>query len=1132
MHPTDYTVGWICAVEVELVAAEALLDEEHDTLDHIPVNDNNSYTLGRSGKHNIVIAVMPHRQYGLVSASNVARDMVRSFPNVRIGLMVGIGGGAPSIEHDIRLGDIVVCSPGYENGGVLQYDYGKIIQDKSFEITGNLNQPPQFMLTAMASLKSKYKRLGHNFNTTIQATLDKNRRLRLDYCRPDPITDKLYDSDWTHKGRDKDECETVCGNHRLKIRAERSDHEENPKIHYGLIASANQLMKDALIRDKLLADKDVLCFEMEAAGLMNHFPCLVIRGICDYSDTHKNDSWQGYAAMAAAAYAKDLLAKITPNQVEAQRKLGEILLDVQEDVKEVKTEIGGLRAETHFDHINKWLLPPDPSTNLNDALKLRHQGSGEWFLHHPAYSDWKCAGNSFLWLYGIPGCGKTILSAAIIADLATGELNQCLLYFHFDFSDTRKQSFDMMLRSLLWQLYYNNTDVRSRLDSLYLFCCKRSQQPSLELLQAAFLDMIKKVQEVWIILDALDECPTRTEYPTGGLLSWIQNLHSSQVNTHLIITSRPEQDIEASIKSMARIQDIIPIQTDLVQEDIGAYVRARVREHGTLSERWCGRSDIQDMIENTLKERANGIECLGPPQIRKALAELPETLEETYSRIVNNLPSEYLPTATRLLQFLTYSKRPLSLEEAVDCIAVDTNTRMFDPADRMPVPKEISRYCSSLVVIVERACDNGKKATATEIQLAHYSVKEYLSNSPKLPHKIAKHLMVEMASESITNVCLTYLLGTFHDNSDGQPSPLAKYAAQYWTIHARAVNHSESLVKLILDFFAHQEAFEACYQLFPIDEIPQKGLGIPSCLYYAASAGLTQLIQPLLDIGGNVNSPGGNYCNALQAASARGHESIIRILLDNGADVHAQKGYRIDALQIASIYGHESIVQILLDNGADVNARAGVEGSALQAASARGYESIVRILLDNGAKVNSQEVNRSNALQIASIYGHESIVQILLDNGADVNARTGHYGNALQAASFCGRESVVRILLDNGADVNAHGGFYGNALRVASMEGYEGIVRILVNHGISRCFYNDAIKSAKSWRHYNIARMLQQEFKSARHGEPTQESRQIPIDLTTRASSNTTNPSQLKKRSTSSENTIEPPRKRARIRAP
>lgn len=325
-NPELYTVGWICAVEAELIAAQEFLDEEHDAPDHIPVNDNNSYTLGRIGKHNVVIAILPHWQYGLVSAATVARDMTRSFPNVRIGLMVGIGGGVPSAKHDIRLGDIVVSSPGYGNGGVLQYDYGRTVQDEEFTTTGNLSQPPQFILATIATLKAEYKRKGHKIERSIDSILQNNPRLRGEYQRPNIDTDRLYKSSFKHKSGNNQSCVAVCGNDRSNLvpRAERTE-DDNPAIHYGLIASANQLMKDALIRDKLAAQKDVLCFEMEAAGLMNHFPCLIVRGICDYSDTHKSMQWQGYAAMAAAAYAKDLLNRIAPNKIEAEKKLSEVL---------------------------------------------------------------------------------------------------------------------------------------------------------------------------------------------------------------------------------------------------------------------------------------------------------------------------------------------------------------------------------------------------------------------------------------------------------------------------------------------------------------------------------------------------------------------------------------------------------------------------------------------------------------------------------------------------------------------------------------------------------------------------------------------------------------------------------------
>lgn len=330
-NPDNYTIGWICAVGAELVAAQAFLDEKHDAPANIPVNDNNTYTLGSIGNHNIVIAALPHWQYGLVTAATVARDLVRSFPSVRLGLMVGIGGGAPSSRHDIRLGDIVVSSPGYGSGGVLQYDYGKTIQDRSFSLTGYLNQSPQFVLTAIAVLEARYESEGHDLEQAIDSVLDKKKRLRLKYQRPDTSTDRLYQSSYTHKGSDEDSCTAVCGDTDscLVLRTDRSDDQDNPAIHYGLIASANQLMKDALVRDRLCAEKDILCFEMEAAGLMNHFPCLVIRGVCDYADTHKNGSWQGYAAMAAAAYAKDLLGIIAPNKIEAERKLSEVLADGQ-----------------------------------------------------------------------------------------------------------------------------------------------------------------------------------------------------------------------------------------------------------------------------------------------------------------------------------------------------------------------------------------------------------------------------------------------------------------------------------------------------------------------------------------------------------------------------------------------------------------------------------------------------------------------------------------------------------------------------------------------------------------------------------------------------------------------------------
>lgn len=327
LNPNEYTVGWICAVMTEYVAAQSVLDEEHEGPENVAPNDNNTYTLGKMGKHNIAIAALPDGEYGTDTASAVARDMLHSFPNVRVGLMVGIGGGAPSPRHDIRLGDIVVSAPGRDHGGVYQYDFSKTIQRQSFQQGRFLNQPPMVLRTAVTGIKSEYERKGNQLEMKINVRLAQNPVMREKYARPDPKTDRLYHSHILHVVSDRDYCMHSCSDtpESLVSRIARTT-EQGPMVHYGLIASANQLMKDACVRDKLSAEKDALCFEMEAAGLMNHFPCLVIRGICDYSDTHKNKIWQGYAAMGAAVYASDLLKKIPPARLEHERRLADIVV--------------------------------------------------------------------------------------------------------------------------------------------------------------------------------------------------------------------------------------------------------------------------------------------------------------------------------------------------------------------------------------------------------------------------------------------------------------------------------------------------------------------------------------------------------------------------------------------------------------------------------------------------------------------------------------------------------------------------------------------------------------------------------------------------------------------------------------
>jgi hypothetical protein len=210
-NPDDYTVGWISAIVTESVAAQSLLDEKHAQPEYVAPGDNNSYTLGKVGKHRVVIAVLPDGEYGTTAAANVARDMLRTFRNVRIGLMVGISGGAPSRRHDIRLGDIVVSSPRDGQGGVLQYDFGKTIQNQEFRITGFLNQPTTLLRTAVTSIKAQYENEGHHLDETIKNIVERNTRLQKNYKRPPPGSDRLYQSMVTHSPNDETCCSAVCG---------------------------------------------------------------------------------------------------------------------------------------------------------------------------------------------------------------------------------------------------------------------------------------------------------------------------------------------------------------------------------------------------------------------------------------------------------------------------------------------------------------------------------------------------------------------------------------------------------------------------------------------------------------------------------------------------------------------------------------------------------------------------------------------------------------------------------------------------------------------------------------------------------------------------------------------------------
>ncbi|KAK2600001.1 hypothetical protein QQS21_005235, partial [Conoideocrella luteorostrata] len=450
----EYQIGWICALPVEVSAATQMLDENFGTLDEQDRADENLYILGRVGRHLVVIAGLPGGQHGTTSATTVAINMMRTFSqSLRIGLMVGIGGGVPSTSHDIRLGDIVVSYPEGTCSGVLQYDMGKVVEE-GLQRTSSLNSPPRSLLTAVANMRANLLADYPSYPVYIENAVARNALTKRNFGRPDASTDRLFQVQWEHP-MNSATCED-CLPEWEEVRAVR--HESSPQVHYGLIASGNTVIKSGQIRERLRKELGIMCFEMEAAGLMMDFPCIVIRGICDYADSHKNKQWQGYAALAAASYAKELLSYVPVVQVSQQklatevcnskskhsRSLDSILHkemilkhenvnfycvdELVDQIKEVNKnmERADCQRETH--HLkNEQRDTTKEQQECHQAFKTspyeefkkihpdRVKGTCLWVLENSQYLRWKqSVHNDLLWISADPGCGKSVLAKSLV----------------------------------------------------------------------------------------------------------------------------------------------------------------------------------------------------------------------------------------------------------------------------------------------------------------------------------------------------------------------------------------------------------------------------------------------------------------------------------------------------------------------------------------------------------------------------------------------------------------------------------------------------------------------------------------------------------------------------------------------
>ncbi|UKZ48572.1 hypothetical protein TrVGV298_002797 [Trichoderma virens] len=698
----DYTIAWICALPLELAAAEAMLDESHPSLPAKP-NDDNVYILGRIHLHNVVIACLPSGIYGTTSATAVATQLRSSFQSIRFFLMVG---------------------------GVVQYDYGKAISGGRFERTGVLNKPPPVLLSAISKLQATSMSKPNKIYSIITQIMTRNDNMRKAFAHPGEGQDLLFECEYEHP-----ESEENCGNcdkKRLIERSSRVGHD--PFIHYGLIASGNQVVKDSRIRDKIVQELDVLCFEMEAAGLMDNFPCLVVRGICDYSDSHKNKQWQNYAAAVAAAYTKELLLAVHANQVSdtpaADLNVSIYAGDTLYRMKPPTDVIVHHNIdETLLERISSY----DHNRIHRRLSRKRLVGTTQWFLNHPDFTAWIQGEENFnLWCSGKIGSGKTMIATAVIeaAKYRFSGTQSPTVFFYCDYEHNDGLDASYIVSSLIKQIceFLHKAPgnyPEEIVQDLERFFGSRRIPPDFDNLQDVFAKLFDAAPDTVYIIDGIDAL---SEEHASQLLKLVQRLFccpSPAKRSRILLLSRDQ--IPGYINIHTFIHGIRQISTSKnITQDIETYIETIILDKMMYRKLTDDDELLEEVKKKLLADSSDMFlwvylqleilwdTCHTDAEIRSALATLPKGIEETYRHCVARIDFQD-KWALKVLKWVSFAKRPLNIEELREAVAFDYTDTEWNGGRRPQIHESLpalhfaSKFgYNEIIEILLKFCDVNK----------------------------------------------------------------------------------------------------------------------------------------------------------------------------------------------------------------------------------------------------------------------------------------------------------------------------------------------------------------------------------------------------------------------------------------
>ncbi|USP76197.1 hypothetical protein yc1106_03471 [Curvularia clavata] len=817
----EYTVGWVCALPVELVAARSLLDIRYDAPDlEAGEKWDDTYYMGSIAGHNVVIACLPWRT-GTTSAAALATRMQAKFRGIRLRLMVGIGGGVPSHQADIRLGDVVVSVPQHTYGGVVQYDMGKTTPTDVIR-TGSLAPPPHDLLSAAVALQSDIL-MGESKLLNILSETERIPCLR--HCES---SDVLYEADYDHENGPT--CEK-CLLKRQVVRPQRLKGQE-VVVHHGTIASGNQVMKSAAARDKISQRLGgVLCFEMEAAGLMNDFPCMVIRGISDYADSHKNDHWQGYAAGTAAAYAKELLSKIPPAQVAKLPRVDETMTDTRKrnaqspeahSVDSKRRRMGNTegpalgyeentsivlqdrtRKAANEDQTHQFRKEYQPRQPLNEeqkeklleslkfdqiderknTIKRAHIKTCKWLLNSTSYLEWQDATkiqdhHGFLWIKGKAGAGKSTLMKFALEKACKGQSGNLVLSFFFNArgSELEKSTIGAY-RSLLLKLLLSFPALQDVFETLYTRTSSfdANHNWSVESLKTLLEEAIQRLENVSVVcfIDALDECD-ETEirdmvrfFEHVGDLSIERGIRflicfSSRHYPHITIRNGLELVLEGQEGHDQDITNYIETELNIGKSKKAQQIRAAVQEKAAGIFMW-----VILVVGILNKESDRG----RVDRLQRKLREIPSDLYNLFRDILTR-DSNNKEELVLCIQWVLFAKQALSPEQLYHAILSGVEPEAVSAWD----PEETDQVAIKRFIL---DCSKGlTDVTASKnqkVQFIHESVRDFLLKEEGL-NKIwseYKDNFLGQSHERLKQCCSAYLEIDLKESLD-IPEPLPK----------------------------------------------------------------------------------------------------------------------------------------------------------------------------------------------------------------------------------------------------------------------------------------------------------------------------------------------------------------------